>query len=98
MPKKTTKKVVVKVRKIKNELYKPVILEEKEFYSSISKAMETSKHKQELQYIIDEFEEYKKFAEEITVPCDLESHNILTFRSTYQGKKNVWKEIEVFGS
>ena len=75
----------------------PEIKGEKDFYRSIRKALETTTHKRELLDIIKEFEAYKKHMTENLLPSQVPSDKIFSFRFTYQLKKKVWKEIDVFG-
>jgi len=81
----------------KAKVYQAKINGEKDFYIAINKALQTSKHKFALKQIIEEFEKYKKFMEENILPVELPQHKIYTFKLTYQLKKKVWREFEVFG-
>jgi hypothetical protein len=93
MKNKTTKKQTK--QSVDEDVYLPDILGEQEFRDSIGKAMSTSKHKKELQYIVDEFETYKTFIQENIISCAYPSNDIYMFRFTYRHQKNLWKEVEV---
>lgn len=81
----------------KTKTYKPEIYGEKDFYTSIHKAMETSAHKDALTDIIKEFEEYKEYMQNNLVTSTTPSGQISQFRFIYQLKENVWKDIEICG-
>ena len=78
----------------------PVIAGEKEFYTSVNKAVAEKQHVSELKDIIKTYENYK--AVMVEVFKDLDSADkaldeIFTFRVNYLLKKPVWREFEVEG-
>lgn len=77
--------------------YQPKISGEKDFYAAIHRALKTTHHRDALLEIIEEFEKYKKFMSENLVSAVMPSDQIFTFRFVYQMKKNVSKDIEVYG-
>ena len=79
------------------QIFKPEIYGEEEFKKAIHSAMKTSKHAFGLLDITKEFEKYKKFMAENLVSSAIPSDTVFLFRFTYQLKKNVWKEVEIFG-
>ena len=88
----------IKINYMKKEkIHKPKIDGEKEFYTAINNAMKTSNHKDALKDIIDEYEKYKKFMEKNTISITVPQDKIYTFKLTYQLKKQVWRELEIFG-
>lgn len=87
----------MKATRQKTKLYKPEIQGEEDFYNSINKAIKTSEHKDALMDIVKEYEIYKKCIQENIVASIIPSNKIFKFKFTYQLKKNVWKDIEIFG-
>ncbi len=81
----------------KEKIYTAKIEGEKEFYSAINNAIKTSDHKDALRDIITEYEKYKMFMEENIIPATIPDDRIYTFKLTYQLKKKVWREFEIFG-
>jgi hypothetical protein len=79
-------------------MYKPEIQGEEEFLFAIGAAMKTTTHSEALLDIVKEFEKYKQFMEENLESSSLVSDSVFLFRFEYQLKKNVWKEVEIYGN
>lgn len=82
---------------MRTKTYHPEVNNEKSFYDAIHRSLKTSEHKDALLEIVKEFEQYKKFMSENLIPANLPSNKIFLFRFTYQLKKNVWKDVEIYG-
>ncbi len=85
---------------MRKDKYKPQInsKDEKAYCKAMQAGMSKGEHKMFFESNLQEFEQYKKFMDENLVEADTSAMDtIYKVKITYQLKKNVWREYEVYG-